>query len=171
MKEFLGKEFVLKTSTAQTLYYDYAQKMPIFDFHCHLPIQEIYEDKKFRSITEAWLGGDHYKWRLMRELGVDESYITGDKSDWEKFSKYAEVMPYAIGNPLYHWTHLELKRFFDIDLVLSPKTAREIYDLCNEKLQTLTARALIKKGNVTRLFTTDDPIEYRLPLPSAYKPH
>ena len=86
MKEFLGKEFVLKTSTAQTLYYDYAQKMPIFDFHCHLPIQEIYEDKKFRSITEAWLGGDHYKWRLMRELGVDESYITGDKSDWEKFS-------------------------------------------------------------------------------------
>ena len=159
MKEFLGKEFVLKSQTAQTLYYDYAQKMPIFDFHCHLPIQEIYEDKKFRSITEAWLGGDHYKWRLMRELGVDESYITGDKSDWEKFYKYAEVIPYAIGNPLYHWTHLELRRFFGIDLVLSPATAKEIYDLCNEKLQTLTARALIKMGNVTRLFTTDDPVD------------
>lgn len=159
MKKFMDKDFILETETAQKLYHEYAADMPIFDFHCHLNVQEIYEDKKFRSITEAWLGGDHYKWRLMRQLGVDESYITGDKSDWEKFSKFAEVMPYAIGNPIYHWTHLELQRFFGIEEQLSPETAKNIYDRCNEKLQTLTARELIKMSNVKKLFTTDDPVD------------
>ena len=159
MKKFMDKDFILETETAQKLYHEYAADMPIFDFHCHLNVQEIYEDKKFRSITEAWLGGDHYKWRLMRQLGVDESYITGDKSDWEKFAKFAEVMPYAIGNPIYHWTHLELQRFFGIDEQLSPETAKNIYDRCNEKLETLTARQLIKMSNVKKLFTTDDPVD------------
>ncbi|MBP3378776.1 MAG: glucuronate isomerase, partial [Clostridia bacterium] len=159
MKKFMDKDFILETETASKLYHDYAADMPIFDFHCHLNVQEIYEDKKFRSITEAWLGGDHYKWRLMRQLGVDESYITGDKSDWEKFEKFAEVMPYAIGNPIYHWTHLELQRFFGIYDLLSPATAKSIYDRCNEKLETLTARELIKMSNVKKLFTTDDPVD------------
>ncbi|MBE6625804.1 MAG: glucuronate isomerase [Ruminococcaceae bacterium] len=159
MKKFMDKDFILETETASKLYHEYASDMPIFDFHCHLNVSEIYEDKKFRNITEAWLGGDHYKWRLMRQLGIDESYITGDKSDWEKFEKFAEVMPYAIGNPIYHWTHLELKRFFGIDDLLSPATAKSIYDRCNEKLETLTARELIKMSNVKKLFTTDDPID------------
>lgn len=159
MKKFMDKDFVLTNETAKTLYHDYAENMPIFDYHCHLPIQEIYEDRKFSNITECWLGGDHYKWRLMREMGVDESYITGDKDDYEKFLKYAEVMPYAIGNPIFHWTHLELQRYFDINKILSPKTAKEIFDKCNEKLQTLTARKMITMSNVKRIFTTDDPID------------
>ena len=159
MKKFMDKDFILETETASKLYHEYAADMPIFDFHCHLNVKEIYEDKKFRNITEAWLGGDHYKWRLMRQLGVDESYITGDKSDWEKFEKFAEVMPYAIGNPIYHWTHLELQRFFGIYDLLSPATAKSIFDRCNEKLETLTARELIKMSNVKKLFTTDDPID------------
>ena len=159
MKKFLDKDFILQTETASRLYHEHAEKMPIFDFHCHLSIQEIYEDKKFRSITEAWLGGDHYKWRLMRELGVDESYITGDKSDFEKFSKYAEVIPYAIGNPIYHWTHLELQRFFGINDILSPATAKKIYDQANKKIETLSARKLIVNSNVKTLFTTDDPVD------------
>lgn len=159
MKEFLDKDFILDNETAKILYHDYAEKMPIFDFHCHLSCREIYEDKKFRSITEAWLGGDHYKWRLMREAGVDESYITGDKSDFEKFQKYAEVIPYTIGNPIYHWTHLELRRFFGINDILSPKTAEKIYNECNEKLKTLTARKLIENSDVKKLFTTEDPTD------------
>ncbi len=159
MKEFLDKDFILDTDTAKTLYHDYAEKMPILDFHCHLSCREIYEDKKFRSITEAWLGGDHYKWRLMRELGVDESYITGDKSDIEKFRKYAEVIPYTIGNPIYHWTHLELRRFFGIYDILSPETADKIYEEANKKLETLTARKLIEMSNVSKIFTTEDPID------------
>lgn len=159
MKEFLGNDFVLRTETAKKLYHDYAENMPIFDFHCHLPVQQIYEDKKFATVTEVWLGGDHYKWRLLREFGVDESYITGDKSDWEKFQKFAEVLPYAIGNPIYVWSHLELSRFFGINDVLCPATAKSIYDRANEKLQTLTARQLIQGSNVKKLFTTDDPID------------
>lgn len=159
MKKFMDKDFVLRNETAKTLYHDYAENMPIFDYHCHLPIREIYEDRKFANITECWLGGDHYKWRLMREMGVDENYITGDKDDYEKFLKYAEVMPYAIGNPIFHWTHLELQRYFDINEILSPKTAKEIFDKCNEKLQTLTARKMITMSNVKRIFTTDDPID------------
>ena len=159
MKKFMDKDFVLKNQTAQTLYDNYAKDMPIFDFHCHLPVEEIYNDRKFANITECWLGGDHYKWRLMREMGVDESYITGDKDPYEKFLKYAEVMPYAIGNPIFHWTHLELQRYFEIDDILSPKTAKDIFDKCNKKLETLTARTLIKNSNVKKLFTTDDPID------------
>lgn len=159
MKKFLDDNFLLENETAQRLYHDYAKDMPIFDFHCHLPIAEIYEDKHFRSITEVWLGGDHYKWRLMREMGVDEKYITGDASDWEKFLKYAEIMPYAIGNPIYHWTHLELQRFFGIYDILSPQTARKIFDEANEKLQTLSARKLIVGSRVKSLFTTDDPVD------------
>ena len=159
MKNFMDKDFVLKNQTAVTLYENYAKDMPIFDFHCHLPVEEIYNDRKFGSITECWLGGDHYKWRLMREMGIDESYITGDKDDYEKFLKYAEVIPYAIGNPILHWTHMELKRYFGIDEVLSPKTAKEIFDKCNEKLQTLTARKMITMSGVKKLFTTDDPID------------
>ena len=159
MKEFLGKDFILENDTAVTLYHDYAEKMPIFDFHCHLSCKEIYEDKKFRSITEAWLGGDHYKWRLLREMGVEECYITGDKPDYDKFLKYAEIMPYAIGSPIYHWTHLELRRFFGINSILCPENAKKIYDECNEKLETLTARRLIEMANVTRIYTTDDPID------------
>ncbi|MCR5019779.1 glucuronate isomerase [Ruminococcus sp.] len=159
MKSFMDKDFVLKNPTAITLYENYAKDMPIFDFHCHLSVEEIYNDKKFSSITECWLGGDHYKWRLMREMGVDESYITGDKSDLDKFMKYAEVMPYAIGNPIFHWTHMELRRYFDIEDILSPKTAKDIFDKCNEKLTTLTARKMISMCGVKKLFTTDDPID------------
>ena len=159
MKTFMDKDFVLKNQTAVTLYENYAKDMPIFDFHCHLPVEEIYNDRKFGSITECWLGGDHYKWRLMREMGIDESYMTGDKDDYEKFLKYAEVIPYAIGNPILHWTHMELKRYFGIDEVLSPKTAKEIFDKCNEKLQMLTARKMITMSGVKKLFTTDDPID------------
>lgn len=159
MKQFLGNDFLLETETAVTLYNNYAKDMPIFDFHCHLNPEEIYKDKQFRSVTEAWLGGDHYKWRLMRELGVDERYITGDASDEERFQKYAEVIPYTIGNPLYHWTHLELKRYFGIEDILSPSTAKSIYQRANDKLKELTARQLIVKSNVKCLFTTDDPID------------
>ena len=159
MKSFMDKDFVLKNPTAITLYENYAKDMPIFDFHCHLSVEEIYNDKKFSSITECWLGGDHYKWRLMREMGVDESYITGDKSDLDKFMKYAEVMPYAIGNPIFHWTHMELRRYFDIEDILSPKTAKDIFNKCNEKLTTLTARKMISMSGVKKLFTTDDPID------------
>lgn len=159
MKKFLDDDFLLETKTAEKLYRNYAEQAPIFDFHCHLPVAEIYEDKHFRSITEVWLGGDHYKWRLMREMGVDEKYITGDADDWEKFLKYVEVVPYAIGNPIYHWTHLELQRFFGIYDILCPQTARKIYDEANEKLKTLSARNLILGSNVKTLFTTDDPVD------------
>ena len=159
MKKFMDKDFCLNNETAKVLYEKYAKDMPIFDYHCHLSVEEIYNDKKFSSITECWLGGDHYKWRLMREMGVDESYITGDKSDLEKFLMYAKVMPYAIGNPIFHWTHLELQRYFDIEDILSPDTAEEIFDKCNEKLKTLTARKMISMSGVKKLFTTDDPID------------
>ena len=159
MKNFMDNDFLLKNKTAQILYHTYAKDMPIFDFHCHLNIEEIYNDKSFSSITEAWLGGDHYKWRLMREMGVDESYITGEKSDYEKFLKYAEVMPYAIGNPIFHWTHLELRRYFGIDDILSPRTAESIFRRANEKLKTRTARKLIEISNVKKVFTTDDPVD------------
>ena len=126
MKEFLGKDFLLDSETAEKLYYGYAAKMPIFDFHCHLNPKEVFEDKQYRSLTEVWLGGDHYKWRLLREMGVEERYITGDATDEEKFMKYAECMPYFIGNPIYAWTHLELRRFFGIEDTLCPENAAKI---------------------------------------------
>ena len=159
MKAFMSRDFLLTTETAEKLYYGYAEKMPIYDFHCHLNPKEIYEDKQYRSLTEVWLGGDHYKWRLLRESGIDENLITGNASDEEKFRAYASVMPYAIGNPIYGWTHLELRRFFGIEDILSPATADKIYKEAGEKLKTLTARRLIEMSNVKTICTTDDPVD------------
>lgn len=163
MKEFLGDDFLLDSDLAKKLYNEHARKMPIFDFHCHLVPEQIATDYHFKSITEAWLGangyGDHYKWRLLREMGVEEDYITGNKSDWEKFEKYAECMPYFIGNPIYEWTHLELKNYFGITKPLSKATAKEIYAECNEKLKTLSARKMMELNNVATVYTTDDPVD------------
>ena len=159
MKEFMGRDFLLDSKTAEQLYYDYAKDMPIFDYHCHLNPKEIYEDKVYENITEIWLGGDHYKWRLLREFGVDERYITGDAEPYEKFLAYAKAMPYFIGNPIYAWTHLELRRFFGIDDLLCEKNAKKIYDEANEKLKDMSARTLITRAGVTALCTTDDPID------------
>ena len=162
MKAFNDKNFVLDNEIAQDLYHNYAAKMPIIDYHCHLQPDMVANDHRFKSITELWLGGDHYKWRAMRTNGVDERYITGkDTSDWEKFEKWAETVPYTLRNPLYHWTHLELKTAFGIDKLLSPKTAREIFDECNEKLATpaFSARGLMKHYHVECVCTTDDPVD------------
>ncbi len=162
MKQFMDENFLLDTPTAQDLYHNHAAKMPIIDYHCHLVPQMVAEDHQFRSITELWLGGDHYKWRAMRTNGVAEKYCTGtDTSDWEKFEKWAETVPYTFRNPLYHWTHLELKTAFGIEKLLSPQTAREIYDECNEKLKQpeYTARGLMRKYNVECVCTTDDPVD------------
>jgi glucuronate isomerase len=159
MKPFIHDNFMLHNDVAKKLYHDHASKMPIIDYHCHLDPKEIYEDKKFRNLFDAWLSGDHYKWRLMRANGVTEDFITGNKPDYEKFMKWAEVVPQLIGNPLYHWTHFELKRFFGIDELLSPKTAKSIYDQVGKQLETLTARSMIEKSNVEIICTTDDPID------------
>ncbi len=158
----MGKNFLLQTETAQKLYHEHAAKMPIIDFHCHLIPQMVADDYKFRSITEIWLGGDHYKWRAMRSNGVDEKYCTGNEtSDWEKFEKWAETVPYTMRNPLYHWTHLELKTAFGIDKILNPKTAREIFDECNEKLKQpeYSARGFMRRYHVETVCTTDDPVD------------
>ena len=157
----MDENFLLDTNTAQELFHNHAAKMPIIDYHCHLVPQMVAEDHKFRSITELWLGGDHYKWRAMRTNGIAEEYCTGNASDWEKFEKWAETMPYTFRNPLYHWSHLELKTAFGIEKQLSPKTAREIYDICNEKLQQpeFSARGLMRHYNVECVCTTDDPID------------
>lgn len=161
MKTFMDKDFLLSTTTAQELYHNHAAKMPLIDYHCHLVPQMVAEDHQFRSLTELWLNGDHYKWRAMRTNGVEEQFCTGDTSDWEKFEKWAETVPYTMRNPLYHWTHLELKTAFGIDKVLNPKTAREIYDACNEKLKSpeYSARGLMRHYNVEVVCTTDDPID------------
>ena len=162
MKPFLDKDFLLQTDAAKTLYHEHAAKMPIIDYHCHLIPQMVAEDHRFSSITELWLGGDHYKWRAMRTNGVDERYCTGkDTTDWEKFQKWAETVPYTMRNPLYHWTHLELKTAFGIEKLLSPKTAREIFDECNEKLKSpeYSARGLMRRYHVECVCTTDDPVD------------
>jgi glucuronate isomerase len=163
MKEFMDKDFLLTNDIAKELYFDHAAKMPIFDYHCHLVPQEILEDHQFSSITEAWLGkghyGDHYKWRLLREYGVEEDYITGDKSPREKFDKFASVMPYMCGNPVYQWTHMELQRYFGISKTLCPENADYIWDETSEQLKTLTARKMIEKMKVETIFTTDDPAD------------
>lgn len=161
MKAFMDADFLLQTETARKLYHEHAAKMPIIDYHCHLDPRLVAEDYRFRSLTEAWLGGDHYKWRGMRTNGVDERYCTGDATDWEKFEKWAETVPYTMRNPLYHWTHLELRTAFGIDKLLSPATAREIYDECNEKLQSpeFSARGLMRRYHVEAVCTTDDPID------------
>ncbi|PNV59222.1 glucuronate isomerase [Clostridium sp. chh4-2] len=161
MKAFMDNDFLLSNDTAKTLYHDYAAKMPVLDYHCHINPQEIYEDRKFDNITQVWLGGDHYKWRQMRSNGVDEKYITGDASDREKFQKWAETMPKLIGNPLYHWSHLELQKYFGYTGFLNGDTAEEVWNLCNAKLQesSMTVRNIIKQSNVTLICTTDDPVD------------
>ena len=161
MKKFMDEDFLLSTETAKKLYHEYAEVMPIIDYHCHLSPKEIYEDIKFDNITQVWLGADHYKWRQMRSNGVEERYITGDASDREKFQKWAETLEMTIGNPLYHWSHLELKRYFGYEGYLNGETAEEVWNLCNEKLAqaSMTARNLIRQSNVTHLCTTDDPVD------------
>lgn len=157
----MDKDFLLETEMAQKLYHEYAAKMPILDYHCHINPQEIAEDRKFENITQVWLGGDHYKWRQMRSNGVEEKYITGDASDREKFQKWAETLEKAIGNPLYHWSHLELQRYFGYYGALNGETAEEVWNLCNAKLQEdgMSARNLIRQSNVTLVCTTDDPVD------------
>ena len=158
---FVTKDFLLKNETAKKLYHDYADDMPIVDYHCHINPKEIYEDRKFKSITQIWLGGDHYKWRLMRSNGVCEDEITGTADDLTKFRHFAKMLSKAIGNPMYHWTHLELKKYFGYDGVLNEDTADEVYALCNAKLQQdeMTVRNLIRKSNVKMIGTTDDPVD------------
>ncbi len=161
MKQFMDKDFLLSTDMAKQLYHDYAAKMPILDYHCHINPQEIAEDRKFDNITQVWLGGDHYKWRQMRSNGVEEAYITGDATDREKFQKWAETLEKLIGNPLYHWSHLELQRYFGYTGHLSGDTAEEVWNLCNEKLRqdSMSVRNIIRQSNVTLICTTDDPVD------------
>lgn len=169
MKKFMDENFLLSNETAVKLYHDYSKEMPIIDYHCHLNPKEIYENKRFNNITEVWLYGDHYKWRAMRSNGIDEKYMTGDASDYDKFMAWARTLEIAIGNPLYHWTHLELQRYFGINEVLTEKTAPAIWEKANALIQGegFTARDLIKKSNVKIICTTDDPIdslEYHLKI-------
>jgi glucuronate isomerase len=161
MKTFMDEDFLLGNQTAIRLYHDYAKEMPIFDFHCHLNPQVIAENRKFQNISDLSLSSDHYKWRAMRSNGIAEHYITGNASDREKFLKWAETMPYCIGNPLYHWTHMELQRYFGIRQLLNPKTAEAIWKQCNEQIQTehCTPQELIRQSNVRVLYTTDDPTD------------
>ena len=161
MKEFLGDDFLLDTDMARRLYHRYAQSMPIVDYHCHLSVQEIAQDRRFTDMAELWLSGDHYKWRLMRAAGVDERFITGDAPGEEKFAQWAGTLERAVGNPLYHWSHLELRRYFGYDGILNRRTAGEVWRLCSEKLeqQQISARSLISRSGVTLLCTTDDPAD------------
>lgn len=161
MKKFMDEDFLLTTETAKNLYHNYAEKLPIIDYHCHLSPQEIYEDVRYENITQVWLGADHYKWRQMRSNGVEEKYITADASDREKFQKWAETLEKAIGNPLYHWSHLELKKYFGYEGHLCGDTAQEVWDLTSEKLKqdNMSARGLILQSNVDTICTTDDPID------------
>ncbi|AYL95449.1 glucuronate isomerase [Mucilaginibacter celer] len=161
MKNFLDQDFLLNTPTAQRLYHEYAAHQPIIDYHCHLPPDQIADDVNFENITRIWLYGDHYKWRAMRANGVNEAFITGNKTDQEKFIKWAETVPYTLRNPLYHWTHLELQRYFGISELLSPASAQKIYAECNEKLRSpeFSVRNILKSKNVEVVGTTDDPLD------------
>jgi len=184
MKKFLDENFLLKSTTAEALYHDYAKQMPIIDYHCHLPQQQIAEDKNFANLTQAWLAGDHYKWRGMRTNGVSEKYCTGDASDYEKFEQWAATVPYTLRNPLYHWTHLELQRYFGIDELLSPNTAKDIYENASEKLRSpeYSVKNLLRKMNVVAVCTTDDPADdllqhkelkdqgFEIPVLPAFRP-
>ena len=184
MKNFLDENFLLHSKAAQELYHDYAKEMPVIDYHCHLPPQQIADDHRFENITQAWLYGDHYKWRAMRTNGVDESYCTGSRPDHEKFQKWAETVPYTLRNPLYHWTHLELQRYFGISDILSSRTAKKIYDSCSEQLQSreYSVRQLLRKMNVMTVCTTDDPVDslqyhlklkedgFEIPVLPAFRP-
>ena len=161
MKKFMDDNFMLNNETAVKLFNDYAKDMPIFDYHCHLSPQMMYEDKPFENITQIFLGGDHYKWRYMRSNGIDESYITGDKSDYDKFKAFCGCLQYAIGNPLYHWTHLELKRYFNVDEVVTAENCDTIWEKCNKVIKEtkMSPSTLINQSNVAVLCTTDDPID------------
>jgi glucuronate isomerase len=184
MKNFLDENFLLNTRAAQQLYHEYAKEMPIIDYHCHLPPQQIADDHQFENLTQVWLYGDHYKWRAMRTNGVDESYCTGSQPDYEKFLKWAETVPYTLRNPLYHWTHLELQRYFDVHDVLSSRTAKKIYDKCSEMVQSkeYSVRNLLRKMNVRAVCTTDDPVDslehhlklrqegFEIPILPAFRP-
>lgn len=184
MKQFLDENFLLKTKTAQQLYHEFAKEMPVLDYHCHLPPQQIADDIQFENLTQPWLYGDHYKWRAMRTNGIDESYCTGKRSDWEKFQQWAATVPYTLRNPLYHWTHLELQRYFDIHDILNPDTAKKIYDDCTEKLLSpgFSVRNLLRKMNVKLVCTTDDPVDslehhrklkddgFEIPILPAFRP-
>lgn len=159
--KFMDENFLLRTETARKLYHSFASDMPIIDYHCHINPQEIYEDRKFDNITQIWLGGDHYKWRLIRSNGVCEDEITGNSDDYTKFMNFARMLPKAIGNPMYHWTHLELKKYFGYEGILNENTAKEVWDLCNAKLASddMSVRNIILKSNVKMIGTTDDPID------------
>lgn len=161
MQSFLNENFLLNNDTAKRLYHDYAKDLPIIDYHCHLPPDEIANNKNFANLTDVWLRGDHYKWRAMRTNGVNEEYVTGNRSDYEKFEQWAATIPYTLRNPLYHWSHLELQRYFGISDILSPKTAKNIYDSCTTSLQQpeFSTRSLITRMNVEVICTTDDPVD------------
>lgn len=169
MKKFMDENFLLTTQTAENLFHKYAKEMPIIDYHCHISPQEIYDNKKFKNLTAAWLYGDHYKWRLMRSFGIDEKYITGESTDYEKFIAYVKSIETAIGNPLYHWTHLELQRYFGIYEVINQENAPIIWEKANKLLaqDDFKVREIIKKSNVKAICTTDDPtdsLEYHIKL-------
>jgi glucuronate isomerase len=161
MRPFIHDDFMLETDVAAELYHDHAEHLPIIDYHCHLPVKQIAEDHRFRAITEIWLNGDHYKWRAMRANGVPERLCTGDGSEWEKFEAWARTVPFTLRNPLYHWTHMELKRPFGIEQLLDARTARDIFDRCNARLAEpeFSAQGLLRQFRVTVVCTTDDPIE------------
>ena len=164
MQNFMDKDFLLDTETAKKLYHEHAEKMPIIDYHCHLQPKEIFEDKKFRNLAEAWLGagdryGDHYKWRALRARGYQEDSISGPDDDKKKYMQFVESMPYFVGNPLYHWSHLEMQRYFDIHDIINKKNADKIWDKANQTLETLTAREMMYKFNVKTVCTTDDPVD------------
>ena len=184
MKNFLDENFLLNNKTAQHLYHEYAKNMPIIDYHCHLPQQQIAEDKNFENLTQIWLYGDHYKWRAMRANGINEKFITGNSSDFEKFQQWAATVPYTLRNPLYHWTHLELQRYFDVHEILNADSAKKIYDECSEKLQSneYSVKNLLRKMNVKTVCTTDDPVDslefhsqlvndgFEIPVLPAFRP-
>ncbi|MFN8258095.1 MAG: glucuronate isomerase [Bacteroidales bacterium] len=161
MKDFMGEDFLLQNKTAETLYHEFAKKMPVIDYHCHLNPKEIAENHKFENITQAWLYGDHYKWRAMRTNGVNEKYCTGNATDWEKFEKWAETVPDTLRNPLYHWTHLELRRYFGIESILNQVSAKSIFEKTSSMLQDSNFRVqgLLSKMNVEIVCTTDDPVD------------
>jgi glucuronate isomerase len=184
MKNFLDENFLLSNKTAEKLYHFYAKQMPIIDYHCHLLPQQIAEDHQFKNITEAWLSGDHYKWRAMRTNGIDESFCTGSKPDQEKFQEWAKTVPYTLRNPLYHWTHLELSRYFGINTILNEKSASEIYETSTALIQKpeFSVKNLLRKMNVALVCTTDDPIDdlafhakikndgFEIPILPAFRP-
>ncbi|TAJ53277.1 MAG: glucuronate isomerase [Chitinophagaceae bacterium] len=184
MKQFLDEDFLLSNRTAQELYHGYAADMPIIDYHCHLSPQLIANDHQFRNLSEVWLSGDHYKWRAMRTNGIEESFCTGDKTDWQKFEQWAATVPYTLRNPLYHWTHLELQRYFGVQDILDPRSAQKIYDTCTGLLQTkdYSVQNLLRKMNVALVCTTDDPVDslehhlqlkkdgFEIPILPAFRP-